>query len=52
MLGEKSVVKNIRIPKGMWERCEKLLNEGEFATESELIRAALRDLLKKYEEGE
>jgi len=35
----------------MWEKCEELVKRGEFATESELIRAALRELLKQYGEG-
>lgn len=49
MVKEKSVTKVIRIPQKMWQRCEKLISKGEFATESELIRTALRDLLNKYE---
>ncbi|MHA1288062.1 MAG: ribbon-helix-helix domain-containing protein [Candidatus Thorarchaeota archaeon] len=49
MVRGKTIQKNIRIPEKMWERCQELIDQGEFATDTELVRAALRELLKKYE---
>jgi len=44
------VLKNVKIPKPMWKDCEKLIKLGKYASDSELIRDALRKLLEEKQE--
>lgn len=41
------VYKSFKVPKPMWEAAEQLINSGEYASDSELIRDAIRLLLEK-----
>ena len=41
------VQKNVKIPKPMWDAAEELIKRGKYASDAELIRAAIRLLLER-----
>lgn len=41
------VYKSFKVPKPLWEAAEQLIESGEYANDSELIRDALRVFLEK-----
>lgn len=49
---EKWVFKTIRIPIQMYQRIQELRKRLDYASDSELIRAAIREFLNKHEKGE
>ena len=44
------VLKTFRIHRNLWGKAEKLIDSGVYANASELIRAAIRELVNKQEE--
>jgi len=43
------VYKNVKVPKPLWNECEKLIEVKGYASDSELIREALRRIVKENE---
>jgi len=47
MSEEEFITKSFRINKRLWENCEKLIKRGIYASDSELVRDAIRKLLEE-----